>query len=48
MGMAVREGRDGICSSCLAHVVEREVMDVKQKSEKIEHVADGRSEMLRS
>jgi hypothetical protein len=28
-GMAVRAGRDGICSSCLAHVVERETMDVR-------------------
>jgi hypothetical protein len=26
--MATRAGRDGICSSCLAHVVEREAMDV--------------------
>jgi hypothetical protein len=26
---AVRVGRDGICSSCLAHVVDREEMDVR-------------------
>ncbi len=28
-GMDTRAGRDGICSSCLAGVVEREAMDVR-------------------
>jgi len=28
-GMAVRAGRDDICSSCLQHVVERKAMDVR-------------------
>jgi len=36
MGMAVKAERDGICSNCLAHLVERR-----------ERVADGRSDALR-
>jgi hypothetical protein len=34
--MDLRAGRDGICSSCLAHVVERESMEREKKGEKVE------------
>jgi hypothetical protein len=32
-GVAVRAGRDGICSSCLERVVERKAMDVSFEKE---------------
>jgi hypothetical protein len=42
----VRAIRDGICTNCLAHVVERggNGREALKKSEKVERAADGRSE----
>jgi hypothetical protein len=39
--MDTKAGRDGICSSCLAHVVEEERESLK-KSEKVERVSPRR------